>query len=262
MKSLVVAVVLAACSGSTARSTNPGRPLPDASTACYAGMSIGMGQSARTIARRSVNPVAGTITEDVTHDEGGAAGAKTFHVVMQVEGDHFTMTETGNAFRGSGTLAGEPWQWTAWSSTSEIPNTGISVTSDDELTASGMTAIKQIKRNGKVVATTKDELKTFDCAEWDKAVAALAQPPLASGGCERACKNFAQLKYWERADAEISSLPVADQTGARARKSSELETQLAAGLPTCVATCIESNNSTQTACIAAAASVGDLGACE
>ncbi|CAN5797020.1 hypothetical protein BH11MYX3_BH11MYX3_42150 [soil metagenome] len=262
MKSLALAVVLAACSGSTAHSTNPAAPLPAANTTCYAGMSNGMGQSARTIARRSVNPAAGTITEDVTHDEGGAHGAKSFHVLMQVEGDHFTMTETGDAFRGSGTLVGEPWQWTAWSSTSEIPNTGITVASDDEITPIGMTATKQIKRNGQVVATTKEELKTFDCAEWDKAVAALAQPPLASGGCERACKNFAQLKYWARADVEISALPVGEQAAVRAQKRSELQTEIEAGLPACVATCIESNNSTQTACIAGAASIRDLGACE
>ncbi len=262
MKRLTFGAVLVACSGSAGRPTTPAIVLPPPSTACYAGMSIGMGQSARTIARRVVNPAGGTITEDVSRDDGGAHGAKSFHVVMQVEGDQFTMTESGNAFRGSGTLVGAPWEWTAWSSTSEIPNTGITVASDDELTATGMLATKQIKRDGKLVATTKEELQTFDCTEWDKAVAALAQPPLASGGCERACKNFAQLKYWARADAEIAALPAGDQPAARAHRGSELATQIESGLPSCVAACIESNNSTQTACIAAAVSVQDLGACE
>lgn len=261
MKSLTLAVAFAGCSGSTPRSITPAIPLPAANTACYAGMSVGMGQSARTIARRIVNPTAGTITEDVSRDDL-AHGAKSFHVVMQVDGDHFTMTETGNAFRGSGALVGEAWQWTSWSSTAEIPNTGITVDSDDEITATGMTATKQIRRERKVIATTKDELKTFNCIDWDKAVAALAQPPLASGGCERACKNFAQLKYWERADAEISALPAGDQAPAKAQKISELATRLDAGMPACVSTCIESNNATQTACIAAAASVGALRACE
>ncbi len=262
MKFLAIVAVAAACSGSDRHAIALVTALPPASTTCYGGMMTGMGRSARTIARRIVNPTAATITEDVTHDEGGAHGAKSFHVLMQVEGDHFTMSETGNAFRGSGTLVGAPWRWTAWSSTSEIPNTGITVDSDHELTATGMTATKQIRREGKVVATTKDELKTFDCAAWDKAVAALAQPPLASGGCERACKNFAQLTYWAKVDPEIGALPAADQAAARTQNSAQLSAQLQAGLPSCVASCIESNNATQTACIAAAATIHDLGACE
>jgi len=51
-----------------------------------------------------------------------------------VDGDQFTMVEAGGAFTGSGFLVGDPWRWTSWSSTSEIPHTGITVTSEDELT--------------------------------------------------------------------------------------------------------------------------------
>ncbi len=261
MKWLACAALFA-CSGSGARTNSPAAVLPPASTTCYAGMSLGMGQSARTIARRIVDPAAGTIVEDVSHDAGAAHGAKSFHVVMVVEGDHFTMTEAGNAFRGSGTLVGDPWRWTSWSSTAEIPNAGITVDSDDELTSAGMTATKQIRRDGKVLATTKDELKTFDCAEWDKAVAALAQPPLATGGCERACRNFAHLKYWEAANIEIAALPPGDQAAARTQKTSELAKGIEEGLPKCVDACMAANNSTQMACIAAATSAAALNACE
>jgi len=261
MSRRVLALTLAACSGAAHRPAPPVAP-PAASTTCYAGRSVGMGKTARTLARRRIDPAAGQIFEDVSHDEGGAHGAKSFHVVMVVDGDHFTMTETGGAFTGSGTLVGEPWRWTSWSSTSEIPHTGITVESDDELTETGMTATKQITREGKLVATTKDELKAFDCAEWDKAVIALAAPPLDAGGCEAACRNYAQLKFWDRADAEIAALPGAEQAVARTTRTAELATQLDRGVAPCVESCVAANNATQTACLARAASVADLTACE
>jgi hypothetical protein len=225
-------------------------------------MSVGMGQTARTLARRTVDPAAHQITEDVRHDDGGAHGANSFHVVMTVDGDHFTMTEAGNAFRGSGTLAGEPWRWTTWSSTAEIPNTGITVSSDDELTDTGMVATKQIRREGKVLGTTKDELKAFDCATWDAAVAELAAPPINNTTCERACRNFATLRYWARADGEIAALPTADRAAARSKKTADFAPQLEAGLPACVETCIAAKNGAQTACIAKATAAADLAACE
>ena len=43
------------------------------------------------------------------------------------------MTETFNAFTGSGTLTGEPWRWTAWTSTSQVANAAIVVESADGL---------------------------------------------------------------------------------------------------------------------------------
>jgi hypothetical protein len=257
---IVAALALAGCSSGAPRPTPPEAPLPPASTVCYAGTSIGMGQTARTLARRTVDPAAHQIIEDVSRDDG--RGAKGFHVVMAVDGDHFTMTEAGDAFRGSGTLSGDPWRWTSWSSTSEIPNTGITVTSDYELTDTGMTAGKQIKRDGKVMGATRDELKVFDCAKWDAAVAELATPAIDKASCDRACRNFATLRYWSRADPEIAALPAADQEAARARKTATFKPMLEAGLPSCVDNCVTSNNGPQTACISKAASAGDLAACE
>src|SRR4051812_40963624 len=107
MKRLVVMSLLVGCSGPAKPAAVAPLPLPAASTVCYAGVSTGMGQRARTIARRVVDPAAGQVVEDVSHDEAGAHGAKSFHVVMKVQGDRFELTETGGAFTGSGTLAGE-----------------------------------------------------------------------------------------------------------------------------------------------------------
>jgi hypothetical protein len=221
-----------------------------------------MGQTARTIARRTVDPSANQIIEDVSHEDGGVPGAKSFHVVMVVEDDHFIMTEAGNAFHGTGTLVGDPWRWTSWTSTLELANSGITMDSDNELTETGMTATKKIIRGGKQLGTTKEELKTFDCAEWDKAVAALTVPPLASGGCERACRNFAQLKYWASVEPTIATLPEADRATAREQKAAELTTKIEAGLGACVSSCVSANNVAQAACMATATSVDALAACE
>ena len=259
--SALLVVGLVACSGPAARPpTAPARP-PAASTACYAGVSTGMGQRARTIARRTIDPAARQIVEDVSHDDAGAHGAKRFHVVMTVDGDQFTMTEAGGAFSGTGNLVGEPWRWTAWTSTSKIPHTAITVEADDEVTETTLRSTKKIVQDGKLLATTTEELVAFDCADWDKVVAALAVPALDAAGCERACRNFATLRYWQRADAELAARPDADRAAARAQKTSELEAKLAAGAAACAKTCLEANNAVQTACIAGATAAEQLDAC-
>lgn len=221
-----------------------------------------MGQSANTIARRVVDPKTRTITEDLSRDGGDARGAKSFHVVMTVDGDRFTMTESSGAFTGSGSLVGEPWQWTSWRSTSKITNTTIEVESQDQLTPSGLISQKTIKQAGATIGTTRDELKSFDCAHWDEARSALATPVLDRAACEHACRNFATLKYWEHADLEISVLPPSEQAAARAAKLEDFTAKLAAGLDSCIAGCLAANNAEQTACWANAKTAAQLAACE
>jgi hypothetical protein len=261
MKRLAV-ICLIGCSGSSTHPPTAPLEPPAASTACYSGMSRGMGQTARTIARRTIDPAAHQIIEDVSNDDSGAHGAKTFHVVMSVTGEQFTMKETGGAFTGTGTLAGEPWKWTSWTSTSQIPQTTITVESEDELTPTGMTATKNIKQDGKLIGTTTEELKSFDCADWDKAKAALALPALDPGTCDRACRNYATLKFWQRADADIAALPEAKRAAAHKQREADLAGKIDAGVGACATSCLESNNATQTACMGGATSVEQLEACE
>jgi hypothetical protein len=257
---LLPLVIAAGCSA--ANHPTPLETAPAAHTDCYAGTSTGMGQGSHTIARRTVDPVAKTITEDVSHDNAGPHGARSFHVVMTVDGDHFTMKETAGAFAGTGSLVGQPWQWTSWSSVSQIAGTAITVESHDELTSYGMKAEKQIKQDGKVIATTVDDLRAFECAQWDDAKTALLTPVADKPRCEQACRNFATLKFWQHADDEISALPQADQAAARAAKADELATKLAAGLDTCVSACFAANNPEQTACWGDATTVEQLAKCD
>jgi hypothetical protein len=202
--------------------------------------------------RRTVDPRARQIVEDVSHGDAGAHRVTQFHVVMDVAGDRFTMKETGGAFTGTGTLTGEPWRWTSWTSTSQLAGAGagIAVESDGEFTEAGIQIADQIRKGGDVVGTTAEQLKPFDCAEWDKATATLATPVLDRAACDRACRNYASLKYWSVADGEIASLPPAARDDARKQKSAELATKLDAGMATCVTQCLSADNAAQTACMA------------
>lgn len=254
--------LLVGCSGPAAPAPAvPGAP-PAKITLCYAGLTTGLGQRARTVMRRTVDPTARQIVEDVSHGDAGSHRVTQFHVVMDVAGDRFTMKETGGAFTGTGTLTGEPWRWTSWTSTSQLVGASIEVESDGELTETGIKIADQIRKDGNVVGTTAEQLKPFDCAEWDKATATLATPVLDRAACDRACRNYASLKYWSVADGEIASLPPAARDDARKQKSAELATKVEAGMATCVTQCLTADNAAQTACMGDAKSLEQLAACD
>lgn len=254
--------LLVGCSGPAAPAPVVPAAPPAKATLCYAGLTTGLGQRARTVMRRTVDPTARQIVEDVSHGDAGSHRVTQFHVVMDVAGDQFTMKETGGAFTGTGTLTGEPWRWTSWSSTSQLVAASIEVESDGELTETGIKIANQIRKDGKVVGTTAEQLKPFDCAEWDQAAATLATPVLDRAACDRACRNFASLKYWSVADGEIASLPPAARDDARKQKSAELETKLEAGMVNCVTRCLSADNAAQTACMGDAKSLEQLAACD
>jgi hypothetical protein len=254
--------LLVGCSGPAAPAPAVPAPPPAKSTLCYAGLTTGLGQRARTVMRRTVDPTARQIVEDVSHGDTGAHRVTQFHVVMDVAGDRFTMKETGGAFTGTGTLTGEPWRWTAWTSAWKPVGVGIEVESEGELTETEIKIASQIRKDGNVVGTTAEQLKPFDCAEWDKATATLATPVLDGAACDRACRNYASLKYWSVADGEIARLPPADRDDARKQKAAELATKLDAGTATCVRQCLSADNATQTACMGDAKSLEELAACD
>jgi hypothetical protein len=207
-----------------------------------------------------VDPAAHQILEDVVHDDAGAI--KAFHVVMDVAGATFTMKEAAGGFTGSGTLTGPAWHWPSWTSTSRLAAAGLEVESHDELTPTGLVAHKQIRKDGAVVATTVDELTAFDCAGWDAAKAALAVPVLDDALCDRACRQFATLKFWAAAEPAIAALPASAQDEARRQQATALAAKLAAGGPACIAQCRSANNVAQAGCMARATSLDQLAACD
>ena len=262
MKRLAVLLALAACSGAPGpqpRPTLAAAPVAP-TTACYQGTSSGAGQRVRTLVRRTMDPDAHQIVEDVVHGDAGAVTA--FHVVMAVTDATFTIRETAGGVTGTGTLTGPAWQWTSWSSTSQRTADGLEIESRHELTPTGRTAHKQVRKAGAVVATLVDELTTFDCAEWDTSKAALAVPALDDALCDRACRRFATLRYEAAAAAEIAALPADQRDEAKRRRAAGLTAKLDAGAPACIAQCRAANNPAQTTCLARAASLDQLAACD
>lgn len=91
---------------------------------------------AELMVRRTVDRAASRIVEETARFDAVASVApRRYMVVYEVDGDAFTLTETSGAFAGSGTFtAGEPWAWTAWTTTYTLPS-GIRVESKVELAA-------------------------------------------------------------------------------------------------------------------------------
>lgn len=263
MKRIVV-VIAAACGGTSAPVAGPTlneSPVAPV-TVCYQGVSSGAGQRVQTVARRTVDRANNQIVEDVAR--GDAGDVRAFHVVMAVTGNAFTLREAAGAFTGSGTLTGPAWQWTSWVSTTTQLAGGstVEVESREEVTKAGLIAHKDIKKDGKVVASTTDELTAIDCAGWDAARAALAVPVLDDALCERSCRRFATLRFAVAAEPELAKLPPDQREAARAQKAEELRGKLEAGLPSCISQCRAANNVSQTACFARAETIEQLAKCD
>ncbi len=117
------------------------------------------------------------ITEDVWQLEANDAQS---HYLLQGDLDvaagtyTFAFTDDYGTFEGRGTLEGEPWVWPRWSSRSTYidgPYVGSYVLSEDQLTASGMRADKQVfSPDDHAEGTIVEVLDTVDAESWQTAV--------------------------------------------------------------------------------------------
>ena len=69
--------------------------------------------------------------------------------------------------------------------------------------------------------------------------------------CESACRNYVQLVYWQKADAEIAAAPAAQRDALRKQKlaafAADIETDQ--NLNMCTNRCISAGNKTQINCL-------------
>lgn len=79
--------------------------------------------------------------------------------------------------------------------------------------------------------------------------------------CEKACRNYAQLVFWEQADAEINAAPVEKRDELRKQKLAEFTKNMENGLPTCTSKCVSANNDTDMKCMLEAKSSKQVKAC-
>lgn len=167
-------------------------PVPESAdpsrTTCYFGPSTQTAADgtvrpgADLLVRRTVDPEASTITEEtVRFDTRAGVAPRRYTVVYTVDGESFTLAESSGAFAGSGRFtAGEPWAWTAWTSSYRLPS-GIAVESTRGLeSGDDGRAVLTAERvaygpDGSRALTLGEELPAIDDAECERRFAEL--PP-------------------------------------------------------------------------------------
>jgi len=55
--------------------------------------------------------------------------------------------------------------------------------------------------------------------------------------CDKGCRNYYKLHYWETAEQEMAKLPESERAAFRAKKESELEPRMMKELDLCVNKC-------------------------
>ena len=126
-----------------------------------------------SMVRRSLNEQKATIVEEVISTDARSKEKKLYVVEMQVTGNEFKMKERAGAFEGTGTLEGDAWQWTAWTSKARMPD-GTVVNSKDRLEGAGLKADKVVRgAEGQVLVNIQELYKTTDCARFSAALDSL-----------------------------------------------------------------------------------------
>jgi hypothetical protein len=79
--------------------------------------------------------------------------------------------------------------------------------------------------------------------------------------CEVACRNYANLAYWQTSDAEIAAAPPAAREALRKQKLAELTSKLDQGIDMCISQCVSANNPDQVKCMTEAKTADKVRAC-
>ena len=66
--------------------------------------------------------------------------------------------------------------------------------------------------------------------------------------CDLACRNYATLMYWKKADAEIAAAPADQRDALRKRHLGQFSSLLEGGIDQCVSQCESARNATQVEC--------------
>lgn len=141
---------------------------------CYVGTTTVTGadgevlvDGAPTVLWRTLEPSDKRIVEKGVNFDGRRI--EEMELTYDVEGDRFSGTGVG--FEIDGELAGEPWAWTQWSSTSTFPD-GSRVVSNERLQGSVLHAHKTFHNAGEVEQVTVVEELTEMPVEQCEATAA------------------------------------------------------------------------------------------
>lgn len=79
--------------------------------------------------------------------------------------------------------------------------------------------------------------------------------------CEKACRNYAQLVYWEQAEQEIAAAPVEQRDDLRKKKMGEFSHNLSKGVDMCSSKCMSANHDEDIDCLINAKTAKEVRAC-
>jgi hypothetical protein len=66
--------------------------------------------------------------------------------------------------------------------------------------------------------------------------------------CDQACRNYARLAYWKRADARLAEFPADRRDAERKALLAKFDHDLEAGIDQCVSQCQSANNAELVEC--------------
>ena len=79
--------------------------------------------------------------------------------------------------------------------------------------------------------------------------------------CEAACRNYATLRYWKVAEADITAAPPGERDAVRNRWRGRFPSELENGVELCVSQCQSANNAKDIDCMIAAKTADRAEAC-
>ena len=84
----------------------------------------------------------------------------------------------------------------------------------------------------------------------------------ASGDkCDKACRNYFQLHFWDDADRQIEKAPPDQRDALRKKKAEELDPRMQGELGMCVSQCREAAGNDEANCMIEAKTAKDVEAC-
>ena len=153
-------------------------------TLCWATeeeVTLVVGQSppgARRVLRMTTRPDAGVVEHQALRiDPNPQVPPRLFEVDWAVEGDRFTIVDEDAKLSGTGTLAGETWAWTGWSSDTLLAS-GIRVAEEAELREDGVLVIDRrvFGPDGGAVMTLHEEGEPLTAEECERRLAEASGP--------------------------------------------------------------------------------------
>jgi hypothetical protein len=79
--------------------------------------------------------------------------------------------------------------------------------------------------------------------------------------CEKACRNYAELTFWDKAEKDIAAVPPDQRDALRKTKMAEFSHNLSQGIDMCTSQCVSANNEKTIDCLINAKNAKDAAAC-